>query len=417
VETRPQFLQDGRHFLYESRPDLSPQSGAELYAGSLDGGPPVHIMSSGPIGDFPGRYAAPGYLLFVRDGILMAQRFDEKRLALTGEPEPLAQHVGPFSVSAQQTLVYQPISAEGTAPGTRQVVWIDRAGKPSVGMTGTFSSLRLSPDGHELVLDETNLGNTDVYVIDLDRGVPTRLTFDSAVDQYARWSPDGTQIVFASTRLGGLKMFIRSSVSGGIEKPLPSDTPSGMTDIPHDWSPDGKYIVFVRRPAPGSEIWIKPLFGDGKPFQFVPRPYQHANPRLSHNGRWLAYATNETGTFQIVVQTFPDSTLNRKSVTAEGGMYPTWRADGHELYYIAPDGKLMAVPVKEDGKKLDFGKPKFLFQSPLTALAPSGADPYDASADGTRFVFLADNNTNPANPNDSGKLSVILNWTAALRKK
>jgi Tol biopolymer transport system component len=424
VEVFPQFLPDARHFLYVSLPDPSgPGASGELYAGSLEGGPPVHIMSFGPLGiDFPGQYAAAGYLLFVRDGILMAQRFDEKRLALEGDPVAIAEHAGPFSVSLQQTLVYQPFNAQRTVLARQQVVWFDRDGKrgPPVGMPGIFGSLRLSPDGHRLALDRTNAGNTDVWVIDLDRGIPDKLTFDPAVDQYARWSPDGNRIVFASTRSGGLKMFTRSSVTGGRDQDLPSETPPGLQDIPHDWSRDGKYIVFVRRPVSGSEIWIKPMFGDEKPFPFVQANHsQHASPRLSPNSRWLAYGTNEneTGTFQIVVHAFPDPNGKKWTVTAGGGLYPTWGRNGRELYYLTPDGKLMAVPVREDGNKLDFGKPTLLFQSPLTALGPSGADRYDASPDGNRFIFIANNNTNPANPNNSDKLSVILNWTALLGKK
>jgi Tol biopolymer transport system component len=432
VEILPQFLPDGRHFLYVSVADRSgPGARAELYAGSLDGGTPVHIMSSGAIGvDSPGRYAALGYLLFVRDGILMAQRFDEKRLTLDGEPVPLARSAGPFSVS-QQRLVYRPISAQGTAPsGTQQIVWIDRSGKPDPSivmpvMPGFLGSVRLSPDGNRLALDRTtldrnNVGNRDVWVMDLDRGIPDRQTFD-AVDQFARWSPDGKQIVFASTQSGAWKMFIRSLVPGSTDQPLPSETPADAQDIPHDWSRNPEYIVFVRRPVHGggADIWLKPMFGDGKPVQFVhsKKTFLHVEPRVSRNGRWLAYMTNESGRSEIVVHAFPDPDGFKTQVTADGGIYPTWGRNGHELYYLGLDGRLMAVSVKENGNKLDFGKPTVLVQSPLTVLEPNSNDLYDASADGSRFIFIANNNTSPTTPNDSDKLSVILNWTVTLPKK
>jgi Tol biopolymer transport system component len=417
VKALPQFLPDGRHFLYLSF--TAPT--AKLYVGSLDGGTPVHIMSSGTLDtiisgvDFPGRYAAPGYLLFVSGGILMAQRFDEKHLTLTGEAVPISEPAGSFSVSAQQTVVYRRAQA-----GPQQVVWVNRSGSrgPSVTMPGTFEGLRLSPDGRRLALDQNIGGNTDIWVIDLDRGIPNRLTTDPAVDEYPRFSPDGNQIVFTSRRSGAPRMFIGSSVTMGAEQPLPSETPSDRSDIAEDWSLDNKYVVFVRsaRDAPPFDIWVKPMFGDGKPFPFVhSSSFVYGQPRLSPNSRWLAYMTNESGTYQIVVQTFPHPSEKKKQVTAQGGLYPTWRRDGRELYYLALDGKLMAVPVK-DGDQLEFGDPKPLFPAPLTIPTNPAPHLYDVSADGERFVFIA-NNISPATPNNSGKLTVVLNWTSALRKK
>src|SRR5262249_41451460 len=152
-----------------------------------------------------------------------------------------------------------------------------------------------------------------------------------------------------SARTGVQRMYVRSSISIGADEPLLSDTPNDMEDIADDWSRDGKYIVFVREPLNGSysEIWVKPMSGDGKPFPFVQsKSFFQGQARISPNGHWLAYSTNQSGSFQIVVQTFPDPTGGRWQVTAGGGFYPTWRGDGRELYCIAPDGKLMAVPVK-----------------------------------------------------------------------
>jgi serine/threonine protein kinase len=333
----PQFLPDGRHFLYVSV--TGPIGTMDLYAGSLDGGTPVHVMSYGSVNltnglDFIPQYAAPGYLLFGRGGILVAQPFDEKRLKLSGEPVAIAEHIGPFSVSAQQTLVYRSINSQGTAAGSQQVVWMNRKGNrgPSVTMPGFFQSLRLSPNGHRLALDQRDKeNNTDIWVIDLDRGVSDRLTFDPAADAYPRFSPDGKQIVFTSNRPGLREMFTRPSVSIGVDQLLPSDTPNGIEDVAEDWSPpDGKYVVFVRAPIGGQhiDIWVKPTFGDGKPFPFVQsKSFVQGQPRLSPDGHWLAYMTNQTGTDQIVVQTFPDPKGDKKTVTASGGVLSdlAWR--------------------------------------------------------------------------------------------
>jgi Tol biopolymer transport system component len=333
---------------------------------------------------------------------------------------PIAEPAGPFSVSSQQTLVYQ----QGTEPaGTQQVVWIDRNGNrgPSVSMPGTFRSLRLSRDGRRLALDQSIGGNADIWIIDLDRGVPAKLTSDPALDVNPRFSPDGKRIVFTSTRSGAGRMFIRSSVSNsGDDEPLPSADFSllGIFDIVEDWSPDSKYVVFLRAPAAGqdADIWVKPMFGDGKPFPFVQsKSFRYTEPRVSPDSHWLAYTTNETGTYQVVVQRFPDPNGGETPVTVGGGLYPTWRSDGRELYYITLDGKLMVIPVK-GGDQLEFGAPKFLFQSPLTAPTPLAFHQYDVRGDGQQFVFIA-NNTNSATPNDSGKLTVVLNWTATLHKK
>ena len=351
----------------------------------------------------------------------MAQRFDEKRLTLAGEPLPLAEPAGLFSVSAQQTLVYEPMGTQAVT-GPQQVVWMDRNGKPgpAVSMPGTFAMLRLSRNGDRLALARTNEGNTDIWVIDLNRGTANRLTSDPTIDSNPVWSPNGEQILFSSSRSGAQRMFIRSSLPTiGTDQALPSETPLDMREIPSDWSRD--YIVFLRAPSNtplgGSDIWVKPTSGDGKPFPFVQsKQFLHSEARLSPDGRWLAYLTNESTTYQVVVQTFPDPNGDFQTVTPQGGIYPNWSRDGRELYYLALDGKLMAVSVKEEGGKLKLGAPTVLFQSPLTVPSAPLAQQYEVSPDGKKFVFIV-NNTSLRNTNDSGKLTVVVNWTAALRKK
>jgi serine/threonine protein kinase/Tol biopolymer transport system component len=421
----PQFLPDGRHFLYFNA--LISGEQPVLFAGSLDGALPIRIMALGNIAErnYPGRYSPPGYLLFVRDGVLMAQGFDAKHLKLTGEPITIAEPAGAFGVSEQGTVVYQRGFGRG-GRGGEQLVWIDRDGKPGtpVGTIGNYVSLRLSPDGHRVAVDPTNAGNRDIWVIDLERGIPNRLTTDPAEDLDPIWSPDGKRIVFLSSRKRDRKIFVRSAISIGGEETIDSGSGPDTIDIAADWSLDGKYLVLLRSStknqnlAPAESIWIKPMSGDGKPFPYIQsESFRYDEPHVSPNGRWLAYATNESGIYQIVVQTFPDPLGDKSQVTVSGGIYPTWRGDSRELYYIAPDRKLMSVSVK-DGAKLELGEPKALFQTPLLIPRLPTANRYDASPDGKRFLFIAPADAvNASAANTSDTITAIVNWTAALHKK
>jgi serine/threonine protein kinase/Tol biopolymer transport system component len=419
----PQFLPDDNHFLYVASGTQG--EGLELFAGSLDGKPPVRIGAYGDFadGNVPPLYAPPGYLLFVRGGVLQAQGFDPKRLLLTGQPVTLADQVGLHAVSHQGTIVYRS-ATELTRGLGRQLLWFDREGKTgaSIGTIANYFSLALSPDNRRVAVDLIKDGNRDIWVIDLERGIPNRLTIDPADDSFPRWTPDGKKIYFLSLRGGrGIgKIYQRSAVSIGGDEAVDTLGEPDVNDIAVDFSQDGKYLVFLRtKNVAPVDIWIKPLFGDGKPVPYVQsKSFRYDEPTISPNGRWLAYATNESGIHQIVVQTFPDPTKNKWQITPRGGIYPKWRGDSRELYYLALDGKLMAVPVKE-GADFEAGEPRVLFQTPLTIPATPTAVQYDVTADGKRFLFLVPGNAaaNVSSPGSSDTITAIVNWTAALRKK
>jgi serine/threonine protein kinase len=419
----PQFLPDGRHFLYVSTTNDGAQM--ELYAGSLDDDTRVHISSHGRLArNFAGRYAPPGYLLWSREGNLIAQRFNAKRLTLEGDPITIVDNAGPFWVSEQGTLVYRNLTALAALGGSTQLVWADRNGKLDApfGEAADHNSIRLSRDGRRVAFDSVSGNNRDIWVTDLVRGVTTRLTSDPAEDFNPEWSPNGEQIVFASRRNNGvLHTFVRSSIAVGSEEALLTADPD-IFDGPDDWSPDGKYVAYVRGPAKISgliDIWIKPMFGDGKPFPYVQsKTLIQANSRLSPDGRWLAYTTNESGINQIVVQPFPDANGGKWQISANGGIWPAWRADGRELYYIALDAKLTAVPINNAGRGFNPGQPVALFQTPI--ILPSGLSPhhYDVNADGTRFLFLAPVNiTASGSPVTADTITTIVNWPAALNAR
>jgi eukaryotic-like serine/threonine-protein kinase len=422
----PQFLPDGRHFLYVVRDGGE----GEIYVSSLDGAEPVKVLSADS-GTVDARYASPGYLVFRRARALMAQRFDLNTMSIDGEPIGIAEGAGPFSVSDQGTLVYRSARAEqGQIERATQLRWFDRNGKPgaSVGMQAIYGALRLSPDGRRAAVDQGLRLGGDIWVVDLDRGVSNRLTFDPAIDSSPVWVADGTRIAFASNRprlSGSTRIFLRSANGVGNDEllPVPSPpAPEASIEVPVDWSADGRHLVFVRGALDNShvDIWVKPI-GDGKPFPYAQSTsFRQGASRISPNGRWMAYMTNESGTYQIVVRSFPDPNQGKWQISAQGGINPMWRGDGRELYYLALDGKLMVVPVK-DGADFEPAQPTVLFQTPLTIPALPGPSPYDVSADGQRFLLIAPSNTPDSTSNtaagDPSVVTTIVNWTAALRQK
>jgi Tol biopolymer transport system component len=250
--------------------------------------------------------------------------------------------------------------------------------------------------------------NRDIWVIDIARGVPSRITFDPAADWSPSWSSDGSRLVFASSRDGSNHIYSKAANGVGTET-LVADVNNA---IPVSWSHDGRYIVFSRLKATsGVDTWVLQTSPEKKATPFVESPFDKIHGRVSPDGRWMAYATNDTGIYQIVVQSFPDPTGGKWQVTAQGGVEPKWRHDGRELYYLALDGKLMAVPVR-GGPTFEVGTPIPLFETPLTVTRPIASRDrrYDVAADG-RFLIVAPIQSAAA------PVTVVVNWTTALNEK
>jgi eukaryotic-like serine/threonine-protein kinase len=355
----PHFLPDGRHFLYLSLSARQENTG--VYIGSLDSKDTNRLLSV----HTEVRYASPGYLLFVRDGTLMAQPFDATRLELSGDPFPIAEQVlfDPFfgdvmaSVSENGVLAYR----SGSAGGKVQLTWFDRAGKQiaSVGTPGDYLDPALSPDGKRIAFERrSSQGDRDIWLLDGSDGTSTRLTFNPSDDYFPVWSPDGSQIVFASSRDGSFGLYQKPASGAGSEGPL---LKSSIDIAPYSWSSDGRFIVYRGLSSKGrTEVWVLPLSGDRKPFPFLQsEELNQSGPRLSPDGRWLAYYSNESGGFEVYVQTFPKPG-GKWEVSTGGGVYPQWSRDGKELFYVALDGKLMAASV-QGGSALEVGTPKALF--------------------------------------------------------
>jgi len=256
-------------------------------------------------------------------------------------------------------------------------------------------------------------------MVDLTRAVPTRLTFYAARDLNAVWAPDGSRVVFASARGDNVisQLYQKVSNGAGAEEALFAGD-SGEQIAALDWSFDRRYIVFTRSKLGVPRVhnlWALPLFGDRKPFPLLQSSFDQVHAQLSPDGRWLAYDTNESGMYQIIVQPFPETTGGKWQVTAAGGIEPRWRRDARELYYLGFDGKIMAVSVKGD-RIFEAGQPAPLIETTITVnvTQPDDAYHYDVTADGQRFLVLS---YYPAANSAPASITAVVNWTAALRKK
>jgi serine/threonine protein kinase len=407
LHAAPAFLPDQKHFIYAIFSTVADNAG--LFVGSVDD-PKLRTRIMPLPERFNGAgYIQSGYLAILNGSSFTAQRFDPVRFTLSGTPITLIDGAEPGTLSASQTglLFYRKASA---TPANKQLVWYDRSGKPvgQIGAAANYGSVELSPSGDRAAVDMITGNNRDIWVIDIARGVPSRITFDPAADWSPSWSSDGSRLVFASSRDGSNHIYSKAANGVGTET-LVADVNNA---IPVSWSHDGRYIVFSRLKATsGVDTWVLQTSPEKKATPFVESPFDKIHGRVSPDGRWMAYATNDTGIYQIVVQSFPDPTGGKWQVTAQGGVEPKWRHDGRELYYLALDGKLMAVPVR-GGPTFEVGTPIPLFETPLTVTRPIASRDrrYDVAADG-RFLIVAPIQSAAA------PVTVVVNWTTALNEK
>jgi serine/threonine protein kinase len=411
----PDFLPDGNHFLYFAHGATSADSG--IYLAALDSKERKLLLRN----DSNALYAAPGYLLFVRDNTLMAQRLNLRSLALEGEAKPVADHVAVntdtwrsiLTASANGELLYQ----HGAAGGGSQLVWYDASGKPGEPVlpeTADYYGPMLSPDAGKLAFALETNGIADIWVVDLARHTKTRITFGPMYSSNPLWWPDGKSIVFSYGPSGGATdSLYRQNADGTGSKEKLLETP-GITEFASSVSPDGRYISYMRRDPKsntGFDIWALPMFpdksGEQKPFPVVATNFLDVTPSFSPDGKWLAYANNETGRMEIYIQPFP-SGAGRWQVSTAGGTRPNWRKDGKELFFFSTDQQMMAVDVHQNGASLQLGTPHALFKATTVSVA---SGPYTVSADGKKFVVntvLPQSITEP--------LTLITNWPADLKQ-
>jgi Tol biopolymer transport system component len=291
----------------------------------------------------------------------------------------------------------------------RQLIWFDRTGKAlgtALDLDETnLNTPELSPDGRRLAVSRTVQNNVDVWIIDTLREGMTRFTFDPAVDNYPVWSPDGARTAFRSNRKGAYDLYLKQSSRADSEELL---WESPRTKFPIQWSPDGRFLLYYDvDPKTSGDLWLLPMTGDRKPAPLVNTPFDERNGQLSPDGRWVAYQSDESGRNDIYIQPFPGPG-GKWPVSTGGGTQPRWRADGQELFFIAPDAKLMATTVTvQQGSAPDTSSPVALFQTHIAGgVGGATAVPkhqYAVSADG-RFLInsLAESTTSP--------ITLILNW-------
>jgi serine/threonine protein kinase len=406
----PQFLADGKHFIYAAAVPAS------LYIGSLGSEAPKTLMK------FPVRISSlayvPGYVFFVQDAALFARAFDETRLEFSGDAIQILDGIpvtgpgrAPFSVSAAGVLAYWPYPV--TMPAVLR--WFERDGRtsPLLDAPAQYVGFALSPDDHQLVFSRvTRTGGADVWLRDLDRGSEGRLTFDGAAFT-PQWSPDGTRLAFSGPgQSPPPKLFIKTVAGVGAASRIGD---SATPNFASSWSGDGKSIVSVRiDPATRNDLWVQRLQDTrGEPLPFN-TAFNETSGKVSPDGRWIAYVTDKSGQEEVWVANFPSGTIQRQ-VSVRGGTSAQWSTASDELYYISNDKQLMAVRFTGGQSGVAIGTPHGLFRisdlAELDRLVFPTSNAYFAAGTGQRFLVAVkarDPNTPP--------ISVVVNWTALLKR-
>ncbi len=399
----PQFLSGG-HFLYFSVSENSSDTG--IYVASLtkpDEAIRILITDSNAV--FAKGVRGNTYLLWRRNGTLVAQEFDATSLKLTGELTAIADPVDSgYSYRIEADASGSGVLLYRSSGNHRQLTWVDSSGRPigTVGEPGLVRNFALSPDGRRIVLARNTSGpDYDLWIVDIDRDVSTRFTFGPGINFDPLWSPDGRQMVFTRPPY----LFLKDVTGNGSERQMTHQFAHAT-----DWSGDGRQIIYFSSDTQTNrDLWILPVASTGSsPEDAQPRPYlrtrfNELNARFSPepSPRWVAYESDESGRYEIYVRSFPDA--ERKfQISARGGTVPAWSADGHKLFYISPEKKLQSVDIKLEGRSITTSSPHELF------LLPSGSNFYEVTADARRPFLVS------ATLQDSPQLNVIVNWPALL---
>jgi len=400
---QPQFLPDGEHFLFYGYDTHA------VYVAGLSSNA-RRLLDA----DAAAVYAPTGHLLFVKQGKLFAHTLDLAQLTLVGTPTLLVDQiassteagVAAVSTSPAGAIAYRTGSA--SAP-TRQLAWVDRAGR-TVALVGAPDGAAqsidpvLSPDDRWIAEWRTENGNPDVWLVDAVNGRRLRVTTEPASDMFPVWSNDGRRIVFGSNRTGqAMEIFVRSA-SGGDEQMLLSN---GDYNYPLDWSHDARFLLYGKGlPGQQQDLFVLTLTGERRSIPVAVSRYDERRAQFSPDGHWIAYDSNESGRFEVYVQPFPGPGP-KTPISSGGGTQARWRPDCKELFFVAPDDRLMAVSVQINGDgAIDAGAPVPLFAAHLnSALQNNFRQQYAVSRDGTRFLLNRLNEAVTSTP-----ITLLLNW-------
>ena len=451
----PYFLPDGRHYLYLA--GSAKESDAAIYAGSLDSKDATRLVSARS----SAVYAEPGYLLYHREGTLYAQPFSSKKIATTGEAVRLADKLpfaptgaAPFAASNSGILIYRndPLSQTGAASAPagntipdRPLRWVSRngTGEQAAG-PGGWAGPDVSPDGKRAAIHRHDPDGGDVWIFTGGQSTPSKFTFDASQDNSTPiWSPDGTRLAFGSRRNGKWGLYVKLADNTRNEELV---TEQELPATPMSWSGD-RLVYWTSDPKTSGDIWSVPLTGEKKPVPILQTRADERNPQVSPDGKWIAYSSNETGRSEIYIRPFPEGP-GKIQVSVNGGVFPRWRRDGRELYFMSllSLGSMLAADIRVSGASVEREVPRTLFQT-LYLNAPHAGGQFHAyavSSDGQRFLIpqvesiaafgrggaglnaavagilgavIADRHAaaGPASPS-TAPITVVLDWTMALKR-
>jgi hypothetical protein len=404
----PVFLPDGRHFLYLGCNFSGRLDKNMIFVGSLDSDEKKVIANAST----NAIYADPGYLVYWRDNALVAQRFDLRSYSLAGEPRIVSDAVQYFPQTnfavfavAGKTLVAQ--TSAGRSVSKSQLIWFDRRGKQvgTVGPPDLVANPKLSPDGRRVAVDQTDTDgrHVNVWIHELTSDATARLGFGPWLEQVTVWSPDGKQVLYTSNEKLFFSLYLKNADgSGSAQNIMDFGTPQ---QGPWDWSRDGKFLL-VRKEH---ELWYMTM-PDRQARPLVQSQWLIRNAQFSPDEKFVAYSSSETGNWEVYVSPFPGFG-SKWQVSRGGGEEPRWRSDGKELFYLAPDGMLMAAEIKTNAG-FEAGSPSALFRThPRQPISAMDFFSYDVTADGQKFLVNTKVDTSSSAP-----LSVILNWSAEMEK-
>ena len=416
IQRFPHFLPDGRHFLFYAPSAVA--SARAVYLGSLDSFKPHRLLDA----DAAAVFLPPEHIVFIRQGKLFAQRFDLAALDVVGDPQFVAEDVvsDPSRFSGGLSAAADTVAYSGQpAAGPRQLRWFDRTGR----LLGTLgepdvegpANPELSPNGTRVVLDRMVGGNRDIWILDSSSGLRTRFTSNTAADYHPIWSVDGRSIIFSSfrtaaaTALAQAQLYRRPSSGASVDELF---LESSQVKLATDLSLDGRFILVNSVDPKGAyDVWALSLSGDRQQVAIANTSFEERDAQVSPDGRWVAYSSNESGRFEVYVQAFPEP-REKVLVSPNGGGQPRWRRDGKELFYVAPDDRLMAVPTTlSTNERVTIGAASLLFVVRLAVEAVPGGNKqqYAVSSDGQRFLMNVATEERPAT-----RITLILHWKPPL---